>query len=363
MALSLRSTILTLLSISMLFSCNLERTTNPTINKSSAFGKINRVYILVEDNLIEGPIKDTISDYFEAPYPILTAYEPIFDISYLDVGDLLKDPLKKELRTFVVIADLLNEDSDVTKMLQLDLGPETFQKALDDPSFNSTVGRDKWASNQLIIYLFGKGNDGIARALRENWNKISSRILEHDKPSMKASIYGAKTDNRELIQTIKDSFGVSIKVPGMFQKALQDENFLWIRMDNKIVNQSLVIRKFKYTQESQFSKENIINWRNEYGKQYITTGQEDAYMTTNIKDLPIYEYTYTHNKMYTREIRGIWETENDWMGGPFISYVFHKKNTNELIFIDAFVYAPDREKRDLVQQLDYIVKTIQNISI
>ncbi|MBC7886229.1 MAG: DUF4837 family protein, partial [Saprospiraceae bacterium] len=81
------------------------------------------------------------------------------------------------------------------------------------------------------------------------------------------------------------------------------------------------------------------------------------YMSTNVIDLPTYEYTYTHNGVYVKEVRGIWETVNDFMGGPFISYVLYNEKKGEIVFIDAFVFAPGKEKRDFVQQLDCIVKT------
>ena len=40
-------------------------------------------------------------------------------------------------------------------------------------------------------------------------------------------------------------------------------------------------------------------------------------MKSNTVDLPVYEYAYQLNGSYTKELRGIWEMENDFMGGPF----------------------------------------------
>ncbi|MCB0659990.1 MAG: DUF4837 family protein, partial [Saprospiraceae bacterium] len=47
-----------------------------------------------------------------------------------------------------------------------------------------------------------------------------------------------------------------------------------------------------------------------------------------------------------------------FMGGPYVSYAVYNKPKGELIFIDTFVYAPGEDKRDLVQKLDCIVKTL-----
>ena len=134
-------------------------------------------------------------------------------------------------------------------------------------------------------------------------------------------------------------------------------NFLWLRFDSKELNQSIVIRKFPYKDKSQFTMENIVKMRNEYGKEFITTGSEDAYMSTNDRDLPTFEYTYYQNNAYTKEVRGIWETVNDFMGGPFVSYLMLNEAKSEIVFIDVFVFAPGEEKRDFIQQLDCIIKT------
>jgi hypothetical protein len=130
-------------------------------------------------------------------------------------------------------------------------------------------------------------------------------------------------------------------------------------MDTKDMIQSLVFRKFAYRSKAQFLPDSIIAMRNDYGARFIRTGFADAYMSTNTIDLPALDYTYYHQNMYVREVRGIWETVNDFKGGPFVSYLFHNEKKGEVLFIDAFVFAPGREKRDYMQQLDCIVKTLQ----
>jgi len=340
-----------------IISCTENKGINPANSKPMAFGRVNDVVILADNMIQNSALNDTISDYFEAPYPILTAYEPIFDMRYMTVEDLLAKPVKRELKTFVVIADLSDTTSSTTKMVRDDLGIDKFNQALIDESLNISIGKNKWAKDQIIIYVFGKGHAAIAKSLQQHFPTIAKRINQHDEKSMSATVYGIKEPNGQLSKLVYDSFGLKLSVPGLYKLAMQKPNFLWLRMDNKIINQSIIIRKFPYDNKSQFSKDYVIGLRNEYGKEFIKTQFEDAYMSTNVVDLPIYDYTYIHNNIYTYEVRGIWETVNDFMGGPYISYLLHNESKGELIFIDAFVFAPGEKKRDLVQQLDCIVKT------
>jgi len=341
----------------LISSCSNQSGNHPLSKKPTAMGRINDVVILTDPSIAESTLKDTISAYFEGSYPVLTADEPIFDIRYMTPEDLLAKPLRKELRTFVLIADVSDTTLSTTKLLRADMGEEKFKKAQSDPLYTTSLGKEKWAKGQIIIYIFAKGRENLAKAIRTNFPAIAKKINEHDSKNLSATVYGIQDENRKLSLLVLDSFGMNIKVPGLYQLAMNKPNFLWLRMDNKEINQSIVIRKFPYKNKSQFEMDSIIKMRNDYGKTFIKTGFEDAYMSTNIVDLPTFEYVYLQNGIYTKEVRGIWETVNDFMGGPFVSYLMHNEAKGEVVFIDVFVFAPGKEKRDFVQQLDCIVKT------
>ena len=82
-------------------------------------------------------------------------------------------------------------------------------------------------------------------------------------------------------------------------------------------------------------------------------------MRTNDVDLPVFTKSMEINELYALEARGIWDIVNDFMGGPFISYMIHDPKSNELLFIDAFVYAPGKSKRKYMQHLETIVSSVK----
>jgi hypothetical protein len=344
--------------LSSLIGCS-NNQNGPLANKSLAMGRINTLVVLAEKELWEGEIGDTLDYIFASAYPVLPAPEPFFDLKHFSAEEMNAEPFRREFRNILVVADISDTTSAVTRMLKKDLGPDKFNRALTDTGFNTSIGLNKWARGQVIVYLFGNGHDALDRAIKDHFSSIAKRINKNDEASLAASIYGSMQDNQRLAQVISDSFGIKLRVPSLYVKAIEEENFLWIRADQKEVNQSLVFRKFKYTDKSQLTKASLIRMRNDYGKKYITTASEGAYMVTNEVDLPVYEYVQPINDIYAVEIRGIWETENDFMGGPFISYALLNEKKGEIVFIDAFVFAPGKDKRDYMQQLDYVVKTVQ----
>jgi hypothetical protein len=58
---------------------------------------------------------------------------------------------------------------------------------------------------------------------------------------------------------------------------------------------------------------------------------------------------------YAIEVRGLWHVEGDFMGGPFLSYTFTDPRTNQIVTLYAYVYHPNKKKRDLLRQLESIL--------
>jgi hypothetical protein len=346
--------LLILMMVTLLFAC---KGKSPFAGyKPVAIGKPNQVDIVMDSSLRQSEVWDSIDYFYASAYPVMPAPEPFFDLRHLTMDDVEYDPYKKELKTLIFVADISDTSSQVTNMIKKDLGEEKWNQALKDPKYTYLIAKDKWAKGQLLVYLFANGKKELASAVRHSFPTVAARINRHDGEALKASLYGSKGKEHEMSALVKNKYGLSLDIPPYYVKALEEENFLWLRFDDKKAIYNFVFRKFPYTSESQFSKENLIRIRDEYGKQYIKTSSVDAYMRTNPVDLPVYEYEFGVNGIYGKEFRGIWETVNDFMGGPFFSYLLLNKNTNELVFIDAFVLAPGEDKRDMMQKLDYVVK-------
>ena len=49
------------------------------------------------------------------------------------------------------------------------------------------------------------------------------------------------------------------------------------------------------------------------------------------------------------------EVEGDYMSGPFVSYTFVEPNSNNIVTLMGYVYLPNKEKRDLLRQLEAIL--------
>ncbi len=347
--------------VSLLLSCN--NSSNPDRQfkiKPSALGVMNEIVVITDDDLWESIVGDTVRHFFEGVFPLTPRPEPIFDIRQYDPSDIYSQPLKKELRTYFIIANLDDIESETTKFVIKDLGEERLRRAKTDPNFNTSVGRDKWANGQILVYLFAHGTDNLAAAVERNYNGISGKVNDHDRIQLEQVTY-ARGRNNGLKSNMLGRYGAEIEIPNDFNTVLnapEDHGLYWFRKDTKDGAFNMAFRIFDYTGPEMVTKEAMKERFNDFGR-YVSSKEPNTFILINDVDLPILEFERTISTRYTKECRGIWEMENDFMGGPFISYAIVNEKTGKLLVIDSFVFAPGKRKRDILQQVDLIVKGIK----
>jgi hypothetical protein len=96
---------------------------------------------------------------------------------------------------------------------------------------------------------------------------------------------------------------------------------------------------------------------------YIPGPSEGSYMATENEFVPpLITYVDNYPAGYTKEMRGMWRVENNYMGGPFVSYTFADKQ-GYLVTVEGYYYEPNQKKRNQLLQLEsiaYSLKFVEN---
>ena len=281
--------------------------------------------------------------------------EPIFDIKHLTPEQLVKQSAKKEFRTIVFLADMRDDNSSTAALVSGDAGEKKIASMRQDKGYSTIVGKDKWAKGQLLFYVFADGEDKLMENVVKNFPPIARRTNEADEEVVKATTYQAG-ENADLEAGIKLTFGADMKVPGDFRKAMHNKktNTMWLRREVRDASANILIHKRPYTNEQQLTKQGFKTIRNEVSI-IITSSQPNSYMHINDVDLPMFLENKMVNNRYTVKARGIWDMENDFKGGPFLSYLMLNPDDGYLLLVDAFIYAPGKDKRNFMQELELIL--------
>lgn len=339
----------------LLTSCSSDRIKSFS-PKPLALGELNEIVVIMDKEMWEGAIGDTFRFYYSSAFPILPQPEPIFDIRHFTAEELSEERLRKELRNYIIVANLADESSAAAQMVGKDIGAEKVRKSKELSDYTNTVVTDRWAEGQTIIYLFGNGEEALVENLKKNFPAVKKRIHAADRKKLNATVY-LDGRNRGAENEISATMGISMKVPGEYKLALNDTTVIWLRRETPESSSNIMLHKVKYENETQLTPDGVKALRDSIGR-YVTTDIENTYMQVNDVDLPMIVSAEDINGNYALEARGIWEMKNDYVGGSFISYAILNKDRTELLLADGFIHAPGKEKRNYMLYLEHALRTI-----
>lgn len=326
--------------------------------KPNAYGRADRITVVADEDIWNSDVQDTVDYYYGSAYVILPQPEPIFSLQHFTPLQIKNYESRRKLRVYMILANLEDKDALATQFVRQDIGEENFNRALSDPTFNTKVAKDRWALGQMVIYLWGRNKDELIKNIKLNFPGITKRVNKFDERQYEATVYFGGENVSAKTKIVHD-LGVELRIPKDYVVALTDSTTAWLRKETDKASISVLIHRVKYTDKSQLTKEGLKAIRNKIGKQYVSSTVPDSYMRINDVDLPMYVNQVTLDNKYALHARGIWDIVNDFMGGPFVSYLIHDEEENELILIDGFVHAPGEDKREYMQHLNYLIKTVK----
>ncbi len=228
----------------------------------------------------------------------------------------------------------------------------------DKPKF--ALQENLWAKNQLVLTLITDKDKTAADILQKNCEKLRDRFnLEESKRLQKAF---SKLKNEKIIGQVNEVIGTRVIIPADYLLAKKESNVVWLRKDfqhnGHQINMGLIIYKTPYISENQLFADSILNNRDLITR--MVEGPVDgSYMKHYDEFLPT-EKNRSVNARFVKELRGLWNMENAFMGGPFINFAFIDASGTSLINIDGYVFAPKFDKREYLRELEAIALTALN---
>ena len=313
-----------LLLISLLaFSCTKKK--DDLYRKTS--GKINTISVIIDDQLWNGEIGDSIRNKFASPVIGLPQEEPLFTINQYPVK--LLEGFMTDTRAIIVVKK--------------------------EPQNKFEIKKNQYASPQNVFHISGKTGADIIACLEKNAPQMIQLIKQMEIAESQ------KINSQSLLnpQVINNKFHISIKIPTGYTYVLHKSNFMWLKKEINGGNTSLLIYQvpLNYIKKNPSLISNIIKMRDSIGNLYISGTEPNTNMITEEAYAP-YLSKITLDGKDAYETKGTWELKNDFMAGPFINYAIIDKEYSRILVLEGFCYAPSKEKRDLMHELESIIKSV-----
>ena len=158
---------------------------------------------------------------------------------------------------------------------------------------------------------------------------------------------------------IENKFHITLQIPSGYAYVLQKSNFMWLKKEIIGGNTSLLLYQVPLNTLNKDKDliASIIKMRDSIGDLYISGKEPDTNMITEEGYAPYLSKINLDGKD-TYETKGTWQLNNDFMSGPFINYAIIDKDYNRVLVLEGFCYAPSKDKRDLMHELEAIMKSV-----
>ncbi|MEG1585826.1 MAG: DUF4837 family protein [Bacteroidales bacterium] len=316
-----------LMAVLFLAGCNGKGV--PTLQVAT--GSPYEVLVVANRNVLDSEVGKEIKQVLDSDVPGLPQSEPQFRISTVTPNQF--DNILKPVRNIFII-----EVSDLYTQTKF------------------SFARDVWGKGQMILYLKSPDLASLKKYLPEHKQVIIDFFVNSE---MNRVVNVLRKDyNHQAAEELYQLLGVEMNIPTDMAQINKSDNFFWISNNGRTARMDIVVYSVPYTEMNAFSPEKIIARRDSIMKLKIPGGIEGSYMTTSKYVHPEFR-TMSLGGKYVGEMRGLWEVEGDVMGGPFVSLTRLDEANQRIITAEAFIYAPEKKKRNLMRKLESALYTLK----
>ncbi len=299
-------------------------------------GKPGEVLLVMDDSKWLGVEGDSLRAVLEARYPNLPQVEPSFSLLQFNQSQMGK---------------LLRNHRNI---IQIRLGAEAESRN------KVTLSRNNWASNQLVFTAYAETDSDWFNLLQNEFPKVVEVINQTEIERLQQGYKG--TGNEALDKSIAQNFGVQVYLPSDCEIAEKHKDFWWIKRERvrylgnspHDITQGFIVYHYPYTSDSAFTQNEILAMRDSMTQKYIPGPLEGTYMVTEYRYPPVSEQISVDGR-FAILTRGLWRTENYFMGGPFVSLTTTNPSGDQIISLSGFVFAPKFDKREYIREVEAIL--------
>lgn len=323
-----------------------------------ARGEAGEIVLVMDSTDWKGKIGDELRQAFRAEAPGLPQDEPLFTLRYVDPGKL--NSVLRSAKNMIFVTTMEGK-SLANRQLKSYFTKESLEKIENNPDLFMLAKKNEYARGQEVLHLFGQNDDILVKNIRENRDQLRNFFNEVEKKRLISSLYKSK-EKKGVTKNLLKEHEFSIRVPFGYDVAKNEENFVWLRQLSGDVQKNIFFAYTEYNSESLFSPDSILDLRENVAEKYIWDKDDKSLFLTTQRIVPLDTTTVNFNGKYAIEARGLWKLSDNSLGGPFISYTFVDENLNRLYYIEGFVAAPGKDKREFMREMEAILSTFETRS-
>jgi hypothetical protein len=291
-------------------------------------GEINAISVVIDDQLWNGIVGDSIRNKFASPVEGLPKEEPQFDINQFPTH--VMEGFMTKSRMIIVVKK----------------GKEN----------RFAIKKNQYATPQNVIHITGRSLSDLIRIIELKAPQIIQIIRDGELKAHQRLL----NDSLLNPSTIQKQFQLTLKIPKSYSYAFQKDTFVWLKKEFSSGSTSLILTQLPISRirmDGDILKE-FTTIHDSIGALYIKGGESTSGLYID-KSYPLYilKTSIDHKESY--EIKGTWRLKDSFMFGPFVNYLIWDPKNKRVVFLEGFCYMPSRDRRDFMHELESILKGVK----
>lgn len=323
----------------------------------AASGTVGKILVSMNPTAWKAGIGEQVRECLQSPVPGLPQPEPFFTYMFIAPPDFSDF---KIFRQVLFVTNLSDSTYANRRILQL-LAPEELQQFKNGTQQVSLfLQHDRYARGQILVFLVGKNTEALQHYLQDEASREQLLFVfeDHLATYMAQSIQQAKVHAVSLMNALKNKFGLTFALPPNYKEVVRDKDFIWIGTVSDNAYQNIWISRLPYQGKEMYDTTFIIKHRDRMGERFLRYNpkREGSFVQTETR-VPLHVRDTHLNGTPVREYAGLWVLESRRRGGGFVGYAFEHKGY--FYYIEAYIYAPGREKLPVLRRLKGILNTME----
>ncbi len=338
----------------LLTSCSSETTKNGG-SKSHlpvARGEANAILCVMDTNQWNGPVGEALRDIFSEYVPGLPQDETYFKLR--NINPLKMNNILKTGKSMIFVSTLDNQGAQ-SRAMQNYFTSSSLEEILQDTALYRLPQKNQFARGQEILHLFGQTEGQLIAHLKRDKEVLRSYFMTIENERISKSIL--KVREKQIEKTLRETHGFDVQVPYGYDLAKNQRDFIWLRLLDPEYEKNVFVHFRPFNSKDPF--DDVLAFREEITSSYMRDIQRpDIFMTLQNENMNIREVNF--KSKYAKEVRGLWKLSDISGGGPFVSYLFVDESQKRLYYLEGYVYAPSKDKREFMQEIEVILNTFRS---
>jgi hypothetical protein len=312
--------------------------------------------IVVADSAEFEALKTPLHEIFEkiiyTPQP-----EKLFNLKRISLNEIEN---YQNYKNIILLAPL-NSSSNTSKFVKALLDSSKTYKIASEHEF-MIPQNNLWAKNQLVMILTAPDMAQLELSLIRNKEALLNSFHKISDKRLYECLYDSKNENRSTEGMLLKSYGWILCIPSDFtiEENEPKDNFVCLKNSSqKGLGKWIFVNWIDNASPAYLNEDSVRTIRNKLTNKYYKTPGVSSFIRIGKDDCINEEVTFDGN--YALLTQGLWENTGG-MQGPFINYTFFDVKTKRIYMVDGSINAPDYYKRNLIQQMDVILKSFKTIA-